>query len=109
MKPGVTEKIARHGPDHWAWNPDRSALSGDRPQTERQRFRDAVLKRDGYKCVKCGASNVELHADHIYPYCLLDEECRWHVENGQTLCADCHRSTETYGKHKAKIVQCLSQ
>lgn len=46
-----------------------------------------ILKRDGYKCVVCGASRqsgVELHVDHIKP---KDKGGRATVENGQTLCA----------------------
>lgn len=49
--------------------------------------RQQILKRDGYKCVVCGASEaegVELHVDHIKP---KDKGGRATIENGQTLCA----------------------
>lgn len=46
-----------------------------------------ILRRDGYKCVICGASRengVELHVDHIKP---KDMGGLATIENGQTLCS----------------------
>ena len=49
-------------------------------------------------------------ADHIYPFSkILDDynitsieeaiscEKLWDIENGRTLCRDCHKQTDTYG------------
>jgi len=49
--------------------------------------REAILKRDGYKCVVCGRGKkegVELQVDHIKPKDLGGEAT---IENGETLCA----------------------
>ena len=49
--------------------------------------KEAILKRDGYKCVICGRGEkdgVELHVDHIKPKDLGGEAT---IENGQTLCS----------------------
>lgn len=49
--------------------------------------KEAILKRDGYKCVICGKGKkegVELHIDHIKPKDLGGEAT---IENGQTLCS----------------------
>jgi 5-methylcytosine-specific restriction endonuclease McrA len=49
--------------------------------------KEAILKRDGYKCVICGKGErdgVELHIDHIKPKYLGGKAT---IENGQTLCA----------------------
>jgi len=49
--------------------------------------KEAILKRDGYKCIICGRGKkdgVELHVDHIKPRYLGGEST---IENGQTLCA----------------------
>jgi hypothetical protein len=49
--------------------------------------KEAILKRDGYKCVICGRGKkdgVELHIDHIKP---KDFGGKAIIENGQTLCA----------------------
>lgn len=53
-------------------------------------WRNKVLIRDGYRCQKCGARNVSMHAHHIKPYADYPE-LRLDVDNGITLCADCHR------------------
>lgn len=54
-----------------------------------RRWRDAVLERDGSKCVKCGASH-RLEAHHILRWSTHPEE-RFNVDNGVTLCTGCHR------------------
>lgn len=49
--------------------------------------KEAILKRDGYKCVICGRGRkegVELHVDHIRPLYLGGKST---IDNGQTLCA----------------------
>lgn len=56
----------------------------------RQRFR--VMKRDGFKCVLCGASpannpGIELHIDHIIPWSHGGETVE---ENLRTLCSNCN-------------------
>lgn len=49
--------------------------------------KEAILKRDKYKCVICGRGKkdgVELHTDHIKPKDFGGEAT---IENGQTLCS----------------------
>lgn len=49
--------------------------------------KNIILKRDGYKCVICGAGKAEgidLQVDHIKP---KDKGGKATIENGQTLCA----------------------
>jgi hypothetical protein len=52
-----------------------------------------VLKRDNYRCAKCGASpsndhRVELEVDHVYP---VAKGGRNTLENLQTLCRACNQ------------------
>lgn len=52
------------------------------------KVKEAIFKRDGYKCVVCGKGRkdeVEIHADHRIP---LDKGGRNTVDNGQTLCSE---------------------
>ena len=53
------------------------------------RLRHEVFKRDGYKCLECGATNKEkvLHADHIISVAQGGSD---ELENLQTLCEDCN-------------------
>lgn len=65
-------------------------------------WRNAVLKRDGFRCIWCGETK-NLHADHIAPFARYPE-LRTSVDNGRTLCVKCHRKTQTYG-NKLKITK----
>lgn len=73
-------------------------------------WRTSVFIRDSRQCVECG-SRDEIQADHIYPfYKILDEEnitnerqgfaCGrlWDINNGRTLCVECHKKTPTWGR-----------
>lgn len=62
---------------------------------EARLWRKAVKERDGYKCIWCG-SEENLEADHIKPFSYYPE-LRFDLNNGRTLCRDCHKTTDTYG------------
>jgi 5-methylcytosine-specific restriction endonuclease McrA len=50
--------------------------------------KEAVFKRDGYRCVVCGrgrGNGLEIHADHKIP---LDKGGTNTIDNGQTLCSE---------------------
>jgi len=53
------------------------------------KLRHECFKRDGYKCVECGATNKEkiLRADHILP---VSQGGTDELSNLQTLCEDCN-------------------
>ena len=53
-------------------------------------LRHEVFKRDGYKCVECGASKEDgatLHVDHKIP---VSKGGTDELDNLQTLCSDCN-------------------
>jgi len=56
---------------------------------EYQEWRTAVFERDDYTCQRCLGRGGYLHAHHIIPYCISPEE-RFNVDNGATLCKECH-------------------
>lgn len=50
-----------------------------------------ILKRDGFRCVLCGASakdGVKLHVDHIFP---VSKGGKTEPDNLRTLCESCNR------------------
>lgn len=48
----------------------------------------AVLKKDSFKCVRCGVMG-KLHAHHIKAWALFPD-LRFELTNGMTLCEKCH-------------------
>ena len=59
-------------------------------------WREAVFKRDDFTCVHCGKRGGNLNADHMKPYS-THPKLRYAVDNGQTLCRECHIKTPTFG------------
>jgi len=60
--------------------------------------KEAIFKRDKYKCVICGRGNVEgieIHADHIKP---KDRGGNATLENGQTLCSQHNFLKKNFGQ-----------
>lgn len=71
-------------------------------------WRFSVFKRDNFCCVLC-LSNSNINADHIKAFSILlrefciksirqAEKCQelWDINNGRTLCFDCHKKTDNY-------------
>jgi hypothetical protein len=58
-------------------------------------WREAVFKRDKFTCRLCMKVGGKLNADHIKPFAHFPE-LRLSIENGRTLCLDCHKKTDTY-------------
>lgn len=66
-------------------------------------FREEVLKRDNYKCTKCGKTE-NLHIHHISYDNIWDEK----LEDVITLCDECHEkehSTKRWNKSKNKATK----
>lgn len=67
-----------------------------RKSVEYRLWRKAVFERDNYTCIWCGDNKGgNLEADHIKPFAQYPE-LRFAIDNGRTLCKDCHRKTDTY-------------
>ena len=73
-------------------------------------WRKNIFERDNYICQECNNGSNKLNADHIKPFAVILMEnniqsledalkCKelWNLDNGQTLCVECHKKTETYG------------
>jgi hypothetical protein len=119
------EKIRNNvprGESHKNWkNPEEriETVNGQiRTCQKMKEWKLAVLKKNNFSCVKCGKTRkdgVILNADHIVPFAkikkqynilsLLDAitcEALWDVNNGRTLCVECHQLTETWGGKSKK-------
>lgn len=61
-----------------------------------KKWRTRVFERDDYTCIACGTRGGQLCADHIQTWA-HNPELRYSVDNGRTLCEDCHKLTYYYG------------
>ena len=103
------------------WKGGKTKLAQQiRMSAEYSFWRKQVFDRDNYSCVECGrkrkkGDRVIIEADHIYPFSkILDDfdvkniddaiSCQmlWSVDNGRTLCKECHIKTDTYGVNLIK-------
>lgn len=96
------------------WNGGTTALNKQiRASIPYKQWRQSCFERDGYICQFCGQKGGSLQVDHITTYASLiarneiktiemATNCQelWNVGNGRTLCVDCHKKTETYGRPK---------
>lgn len=71
-------------------------------QKEYRLWRKAVFERDNYMCIFGGKEHgSKIEADHIKPWAQFPA-LRYAIDNGRTLCASCHKKTETYGYKASK-------
>lgn len=88
-------------------------------------WRSNIYKRDNFKCINCKSNSNKIQGHHIIAFSkiliknnikTLEEaiNCKelWDLNNGITLCKDCHRKTDNWGfrlnkeniyKHKKEI------
>mgnify|MGYP001597954833 FL=1 len=83
-----------------------------RSSLEYKLWRESVFKRDKYICQWCN-SIKSLEVDHITPLCIFVRKFKiksfkdaisykeiWDINNGRTLCRECHKKTSTYGFYR---------
>jgi 5-methylcytosine-specific restriction endonuclease McrA len=91
--------------DQWGKNNCnwRGGVSTDnqliRHSSQYKEWRTQVFVRDKWTCQHCKRTGVSLQADHIKPFAYYPT-LRFDLNNGRTLCVECHRKTATYGSRK---------
>jgi len=81
-----------------------------------KQWRDSVFRRDSFTCKFCFKVGKNLNADHIKQFSLILIEndiktfeqairCKelWDINNGRTLCFNCHKNTETFARRLSTI------
>jgi predicted restriction endonuclease len=82
--------------NHWNWK--GGVDKGIWFTWEYKQWRKKVFQKDKFTCQNCGdkiGGNLEAH--HIKPRFLFPELI-FDINNGQTLCKDCHKKTKTWGR-----------
>lgn len=108
-KIGSGNRLPIHrGEKHYRW---KGGITSEnlkiRNSLEMKLWRKAVFERDKYACIWCGAGNkngqsTRLNADHIKPFAQYPE-LRFAIDNGRTLCFDCHKTTDSFGRRSKSI------
>lgn len=89
--------------NHRNWKGGSTPLNQKiRTSLEYKIWRESVFERDDYTCIWCGIRGSKLNADHIKPFAYFPE-LRFAIDNGRTLCIDCHKTTDTYGSGAKKL------
>lgn len=87
-----TEETKRKlsGSNHYNWKGgNNNPLKILRTSFEYKKWRQRVFKRDYWTCQICGYKGQKIDANHIYPFATYPNS-RFEVENGITLCKNCH-------------------
>ena len=83
---------------NWKGENHRSNNDRVRKSSEYKKWRNLVFERDNYTCQECGKVGHKLNAHHYYSFTEYPEY-RFDIENGVTLCEDCHKKVHfTHGK-----------
>lgn len=79
--------------NHYRYNPlltQEEREKRDMFNGEIKKWREKVYKRDNYTCQSCNKKGYKINSHHIYSWDKYKEK-RFDVDNGITLCEDCHK------------------
>ena len=94
--------LSRFGEEHPGWKGGITSLNKRARSTlAYKEWRKAVFERDDYTCQHCHKRGGDLEADHIKQFAYFIE-ARLDLANGQTLCKQCHKQTDTHSNKLKK-------
>lgn len=114
----MSEVCKKNKEKHWNWKGGITPLKRQiRFSFEMRLWRNEVFKRDNWKCVWCDKGGNGLNADHIKPFSKIIFENKitnmeqaincnelWDINNGRTLCFECHKKTDSYLTKSKKVI-----
>ena len=109
VKDEISTRMRGDGNHFW-----KGGINGEndtlRHRREYKEWRTSVYERDDYTCQCCGVRGGRLNAHHINQFADYPD-IRYDINNGITLCVNCHDSTESgsfhniYGTHNTTSSQ----
>jgi hypothetical protein len=96
------------GKNHPNWKGGITSLKKKiRSLFQYRQWRSDIFTRDNWTCQECGKRSCYLEAHHLKPIAIIIQKyninnledailCEelWNINNGQTLCIDCHNKTK---------------
>lgn len=93
----LNSSASRKGSKSHFWKDGVNEINNTiRNSVEYRIFRESVFKRDNYTCQQCKKRGRHLNAHHLKTFSQFPE-LRFDIDNGVSLCEDCHRKTDTWG------------
>jgi HNH endonuclease len=97
-----TSKMGHRGEKHYNWKGGISKDVHSPSEPRYKKWRSDVFTRDNWTCQTCYQKGVYLEAHHIKSWSKYPK-LRYVLENGLTLCRECHKLTDNYkGKENKK-------
>ena len=94
------------GEKHHLWKGGRSkGYKTGYGSAEYKRWRTEVFLRDDFTCQDCKITGVYITAHHIKAFAHYPD-LRFDIDNGKTLCEECHSKTDNYrakGRKKVEV------
>jgi predicted restriction endonuclease len=83
------------GDKHFNWKGGISKDVHSISEPKYRKWRSDVFTRDNWTCRTCGEKGIYLEAHHIKSWSKFPE-LRYILDNGLTLCKECHKLTNNY-------------
>jgi hypothetical protein len=81
----------KKGNKHWNWQGGKTSKKREiRNSFEYKLWRESVFKRDNFTCQNCTQNGGKLCSHHINNFAEFPE-LRFAIDNGITLCENCHK------------------
>lgn len=100
----IAKKLSGENSPKWDPNKTDEQRIKDRKYPEYREWRRNVYERDDYTCLSCGERGGKLNAHHIQAYAKFPE-LRTDVDNGVTLCYDCHKEYHQKIEHNTASLE----